>query len=104
MLALGVAGGGLFVTVEDPGVGIVADDLGRVTEPFAQAAGPLTRGHEGTGPGLALVKSFVELHDGTLEIESEPGKGTRVTVRFSKERTLTPQAVKTPDQENVVNE
>jgi signal transduction histidine kinase len=97
-------GGGLFVTVGDTGVGIGADDLGHVTEPFAQAAGSLTRGHEGTGLGLALVKSFVELHDGTLEIESEPGKGTRVTVRFPKDRTLMTQAVKTPAKGSAINE
>ncbi|MCH8172010.1 MAG: PAS domain S-box protein, partial [Proteobacteria bacterium] len=82
-------GGGIFLAVEDTGVGISEKDLERVTEPFAQAASSMTRGHEGTGLGLALAKSLVELHGGSLLIESRTGEGTQVTVRFPKERTLT---------------
>lgn len=83
--------GGLFVAVKDTGVGIDIKDLPYVTEPFSQAARPLTRGREGTGLGLALVKSLVELHDGQLKIESELSKGTEVTILFPRERTLPPQ-------------
>ena len=82
-------GGGIFFAVEDTGVGISEKDLERVTEPFAQGAGSMTRGYEGTGLGLALVKSLVELHGGSLLIESQTGEGTQVTVQFPKERTLT---------------
>jgi signal transduction histidine kinase len=56
----------------------------------------LTRGHEGTGLGLALVKSMMDLHDGSLEIESEPGKGTKVTIYFPKQRTLSPGKSESP--------
>ena len=50
----------------------------------------MNRTHEGTGLGLAIVKSYAELHGAKLEIESTPGEGTTVTVRFPKRRTVTP--------------
>ncbi len=83
--------GGLFVAVKDTGVGIDKKDLPHVTEPFSQGSRPMTRGREGTGLGLALAKTLVELHDGQLIIESELGRGTEVTILFPKERTLPPQ-------------
>ena len=50
--------------------------------PFAQVDSKLARAYEGTGLGLPLVKSFVELHGGRLTIASEPGAGPVVTARF----------------------
>jgi signal transduction histidine kinase len=47
---------------------------------------PLTRRYEGTGLGLPLVKSLIELHGGTLQLESQEGKGTLATVVFPSER------------------
>ncbi len=70
--------GWFWLGVADDGVGIGEDDLKRLGRPFEQAAGAYTREHEGTGLGLSLVRSFVELHGGRLEIESALGEGTTV--------------------------
>ena len=68
--------------VEDNGIGISAENMTRLFRPFTQLDGGLTREHEGTGLGLALVSRLVELHGGSVAVESEgvPGKGSRFTV------------------------
>ncbi|MAE44812.1 MAG: hypothetical protein CMF63_07505 [Magnetovibrio sp.] len=68
--------------VADSGIGIAAQDLPRVLQPFAQVEDAMTRGHEGLGLGLPLAKSLMELHGGTLTIDSEAGRGTTVTLRL----------------------
>ena len=68
--------------VIDTGVGIAAADLPRLGAPFFQARDTYDRKHEGTGLGLSIVKGLVELHGGELDIRSELGKGTHVTVRL----------------------
>ena len=70
--------GWFWLGVADDGVGIGEEDLQRLGRPFEQAAGAYTREHEGTGLGLSLVRSFVEMHGGRLEIESALGEGTTV--------------------------
>jgi cell cycle sensor histidine kinase DivJ len=72
------AGGAAVLSVIDKGAGMSEDDLKRVTEPFAQ--GGNSRGRAGTGLGLAVVRSFAELHGGQLILRSRPGKGTRAEV------------------------
>lgn len=72
--------GGVAIIVRDTGVGIPKDKLEVVTLPFEQASGELTRNHEGSGLGLAITKDLIDLHGGTLDIESEVGVGTTVTV------------------------
>jgi signal transduction histidine kinase len=64
------------VCVIDTGVGIAPDQQTLVFEEFRQAAGEHLRRSEGTGLGLALAKRFVELHGGTIRVESAPGKGS----------------------------
>jgi signal transduction histidine kinase len=82
---------GLLITVSDTGIGIAKADIPRVTEPFIQVDNSLSRRHDGTGLGLALVSALVELHGGTLHIDSELGKGTTVTATFPMARiTETP--------------
>jgi signal transduction histidine kinase len=76
----GRAGEWAEVAVSDTGVGIAPEDHALVFEEFRQAGGDVLRKAEGTGLGLALVKRFVELHGGTLSLDSEPGKGS--TFRF----------------------
>jgi cell cycle sensor histidine kinase DivJ len=66
--------------VSDNGIGIAEDDLARLGEPFMQVQNDYTRGYEGTGLGLSLVKGLVTLHEGSMSIESAPGKGTTVTI------------------------
>jgi signal transduction histidine kinase len=80
--------GGLSLRVHDTGIGIASADLPRLMQPFVQVDGTLTRKYDGTGLGLALVKSMVELHGGNVEIASELDKGTTVTLRFPAERTV----------------
>ncbi len=72
--------------VSDTGIGMGADDLARVGEPFVQIRNDLTRYCEGAGLGLSLVKGLVALHSGTMSIESEPGLGTRVTISLPVSR------------------
>jgi signal transduction histidine kinase len=77
------------LVVTDTGIGMAEDDIPKALTSFTQLGGQLDRKHPGTGLGLPLVKSLVTLHGGTLELESEPGVGTMVTVRFPAERTVT---------------
>jgi two-component system cell cycle sensor histidine kinase PleC len=71
----------ILVSVSDTGIGIPADKIDDITNPFEQAASHETRNHEGSGLGLAITKELVELHNGTLRIESVLGEGT--TVNFT---------------------
>ncbi|HXF69651.1 MAG TPA: ATP-binding protein [Thermoflexus sp.] len=81
-LSLEVMEGEAVLRVQDPGVGIPREALDRVFEPFYQVDGSTTRRFGGMGIGLAVVKRVVEGHGGAVAVESEPGKGTRVTVRL----------------------
>ncbi|MFB6893226.1 SpoIIE family protein phosphatase [Kitasatospora sp. NPDC056327] len=74
------AGAYARVTVEDTGVGIPADEVPRLFERFHRVEGSRARSHEGSGIGLALVKELVELHGGTVAVDSVPGRGTRFAV------------------------
>jgi cell cycle sensor histidine kinase DivJ len=68
------------VTVQDTGIGIAAEDLSRLGDPFFQARDAYNRPYDGTGLGLSIVKGLVNLHGGALAIESEVGVGTSVTI------------------------
>lgn len=80
--------GRLVLAVEDTGIGIPAESIESVFEPFTQVDSSLARQFEGTGLGLPLTRSLVELHDGSVELESWFGEGTKVTVTFPKERVV----------------
>ncbi|NCC35625.1 MAG: response regulator [Chloroflexia bacterium] len=66
--------------VIDTGIGIAAEDLKRLFTPFTQVDSSLTRAHEGTGLGLALVMELVELHGGSVKVASAVGEGSTFTV------------------------
>ena len=72
----------LEIAVFDTGIGIPPDQLDKVFDRFYQVDASQTREHEGSGIGLALVKELVELHHGTIRVQSEVGKGTTFTVRL----------------------
>ncbi|CCQ73888.1 PAS domain-containing sensor histidine kinase [Magnetospira sp. QH-2] len=76
-----------YFRVTDTGIGIAAEDLDRVLSPFGQADSSFSRQYEGAGLGLPLSRNLVELHDGTLVLDSSPGEGTSVSLRFPAART-----------------
>jgi len=80
------ADGGLTVEVEDTGIGMAKDDIPKALTAFGQIENTFVRSHSGTGLGLPLVKSIVELHDARMSIESEPGQGTTITINFPPAR------------------
>jgi two-component system cell cycle sensor histidine kinase PleC len=77
---LSVREGFVRIAVRDSGIGIRKDDIPRLARPFEQVHTTTDRTYEGTGLGLALTKSFAEMHGGKLAIASEFGKGTLVAV------------------------
>lgn len=68
----------VYVTVTDTGIGIAQEDLERLARPFEQVEGQHSKTTQGTGLGLALTKSLIEMHHGTMTMDSEPGVGTTV--------------------------
>ncbi len=70
-------------SVIDTGIGIAHEDLKKLFQPFQQVDSSLTREYEGTGLGLSLVRKLTDLHGGSVDVESEPGKGSRFTVNLS---------------------
>ena len=68
--------------VQDNGVGMSEEFQKRMFQPFAQESNEMTAEVQGTGLGLSITKSLTELMGGTLQIESELGKGTAFTVSF----------------------
>jgi PAS domain S-box-containing protein len=80
--------GALAIVVADTGIGMKPEDIPRALSPFRQLEHSLGRKYEGTGLGLPLVKALLDLHQGTLHIESEPGAGTTAIARFPASRTV----------------
>ncbi len=78
--------GEISLTVADNGIGISQTDLQRITLPFEQVEGAMQRTHGGVGLGLHIVCGLAELHDAKLDIASELGVGTKISVRFPRER------------------
>jgi PAS domain S-box-containing protein len=75
-------------TVADTGIGMSPEEIPLAVSRFGQVDGSLTRRYSGTGLGLPLVMSLVDLHEGTCTIDSEKGVGTTVIVRFPAERSI----------------
>jgi signal transduction histidine kinase len=76
------AAGGTEIRVADTGIGMTEVEIAVALTPFAQVDSKLAREYQGTGLGLPLAKSFVELHGGSLSVASRPGIGTTVAVWF----------------------
>ncbi|NEZ76726.1 PAS domain-containing sensor histidine kinase [Clostridium botulinum] len=76
------SGKNVYIHVKDTGVGIPSDKLESIFERFFQVDKTLKKNKEGTGIGLHLVKSFVEMHNGTVTIKSELGKGTEFIIKL----------------------
>jgi signal transduction histidine kinase len=76
------------IAITDTGIGMRAEDIDVALTAFGQVENALSRKYDGTGLGLPLAKAIVELHRGVLEIMSEPGRGTTITVRLPLRRAL----------------
>jgi PAS domain S-box-containing protein len=88
------------ISVRDSGIGIAADDLAQLFTPFTQIDGGLARKFEGTGLGLALVKLMVELHGGTVAVESGVDLGSNFTV-WLPVRTLRARSITPPSTQSI---
>ncbi len=80
--------GDCLIRVSDTGIGMAPEEARRATEPFFQAESVYTRERAGAGLGLPLARKIMELHGGTLELESRAGEGTVVTARIPAIRVL----------------
>ncbi len=80
--------GGIVLAVTDTGIGMKSEEIPIALEPFRQIDSALNRRYEGTGLGLPLARTLVELHDGMLCISSAPGRGTTVTVTLPAARVI----------------
>ena len=74
--------GWLEIAVADTGIGVAREDLAKIFKPLTQLDAGLARQRGGVGLGLALARRLAELHGGTIEVESEPGKGSSFTLRL----------------------
>ncbi len=83
---------GFMLRVADTGIGIAPEDVPKALARFQQVDSELNRKHQGTGLGLPLVKSLVEQHGGSLDLQSEVGVGTTVTAYFPTDRVVTAAA------------
>jgi PAS domain S-box-containing protein len=79
---------GFIVKIEDEGIGIAENRLAEVIEPFGQVIDPKLNKGQGTGLGLPIAKAMMDMHGGTLEIQSQSGQGTLVTCHFPETRVI----------------
>ncbi len=80
--------GAIRITIADTGIGIAKADIPKALEPFVQVDDGAARHRGGTGLGLPIVKSLLELHGGEFILESDTGRGTRATLVFPRHRAL----------------
>jgi signal transduction histidine kinase len=79
---------GYTLRIADTGIGMTPEEVVEAMQPFRQIDSSLARRYQGTGLGLPLSKSLVELHGGAFELRSAPGQGTVVTVTLPKSRVV----------------
>ncbi len=87
-------GDGLTIAISDTGIGMAKEDIPRALAPFVQIEGAANKKYEGTGLGLPLSRALVELHGGTLTVQSKLGVGTRITIQFPENRIIRPRKSK----------
>ena len=86
--AVRTAGGSIRISVADTGIGLDAEQIATAWSSFGQVESAMVRTHVGAGLGLPIVRSLIDLHGGTVELDSEPGIGTIVTMEFPPARTI----------------
>jgi signal transduction histidine kinase len=82
------ADGGIAISVADNGVGMTAEEVTLALQPFRQVNASVAARNEGSGLGLPIATSLMEMHGGTLHIDSMPGRGTTVTINFPPDATV----------------
>ena len=87
-LQAGSEEGGVCLRISDTGIGMFPEEVPRALEPFAQVEPLLARRHNGVGLGLPLTRRLIELHGATIGIDTAPGAGTTVHIRFPVARTV----------------
>ncbi len=101
-LSIESKGSNIIFSVKDSGIGIPADKIDTIFEAFKQVDGSISREFGGTGLGLSITKTIIDLMDGTINVESEFGKGTTFTVTLAfenNEKSNRKSVVKSPKQE-----
>ena len=94
--------GEITIKVIDTGIGIAADVLPHLFRPFRQGDNSISRQFGGSGLGLAISRRLIELHNGRIEVASEPGKGTTVTVTLPAERVISDLATEDAQAEEKI--
>jgi PAS domain S-box-containing protein len=87
-IAAKVSGEGLAVSVTDTGIGMTPEQIQVALSPFGQVDSKLARKHEGTGLGLPICRSLMELHGGSLQVHSTPDVGTTMIAHFPRHRLV----------------
>jgi signal transduction histidine kinase len=72
----------MMIEIKDFGIGIRKEEINKVFERFYRGGDELTRTVKGSGLGLTLVKQIVEVHNGNIDVESEPGIGSTFSIRL----------------------
>jgi two-component system, cell cycle sensor histidine kinase PleC len=92
-ITAGVADEGVWIAVADTGIGIAPAQIATALAPFGQLESSQAKRHEGTGLGLPLAKRLVELMNGVFTLESELGRGTRITLSLPREMGSLPHEI-----------
>jgi signal transduction histidine kinase len=95
-VAVGRCENGMHIVVSDTGIGIKEADLAKLFERFVQIDSSLSRRYQGAGLGLEISKQLVELHGGTLTLESMEGAGTRAIITLPSSRLVTDSLILPP--------
>ena len=93
-------GGWITLAVSDTGIGMTADQMSRIFQPFVQADSSTTRQYGGSGLGLAITRHFCHMLGGEISVVSEPGKGSTFTIRLPAEAREARSMPEAPPAEN----
>jgi signal transduction histidine kinase len=78
----------VIIQVIDTGIGLTEDEISKIFHPFSQADSSITRKYGGTGLGLVISKKIMDLHKGTITVESQKGVGSTFTITLPKIQML----------------